>query len=728
MPYDSPLPILNILRIDEGSMTLQELMVFCITLSKKVESLETDLKQTKLTYGAAYIKLIKKVKKLENKVKSIQARRRARIIICNDEDDLEDPSKQGRKIAKIDQDSAISLVQHDAEIQERHVRNSVFSEVTIIIDLRALVQIVNFNVIYKHEHVEFDFDLDTAKDVSTAKPVSTAGAAVTTDSATAVSTASPTRRVSTVDDITMAETLVYIRKSAAKYKGKGKMDESETVQTKTKLQQEQERLGFEAAVRLQDELKEEERKRIAMRLQVEEKEMYSEAEQARMLVELINQRKRYFATQRAEERKNKPPTQAQQRTYMSNYIKHMGGYTLQQLRGYSFDEIKTLFETTMRRVNTFVSIESEVDKAVPKLATRSSKRAAEEELDQESFKRQKTGESSELAKEPRDKEADELSQEELQQMMIIVPEQGMNALGSIGRSSELEIILRKPKRKDTHVPQPSDPTDNIADEAVYKELGDSLVRAATIVSSLEAEQDIGNIIRPNPRQHLMNLVPKELIQVLDLEKTKTTQHNEIASLKRRVKKFEKKNRSRTHRRKRLYKVVLTTKVESFDNEESLGEDAPKQGRIDAIDVDEEITMDSVHDVNVYVDSVVGDIVSAATTVSTATTAAIIKTVDDITLAQALKEMKSTKPKKKGVVIQELGESTTTISLQLSSQQSKDKGKSLLIEPVKPMKKKDQIRLDEETTLDLQAKFNEEERLAREKTKKEEEANIALIET
>ncbi|GJR60874.1 hypothetical protein Tco_1503036 [Tanacetum coccineum] len=80
----------------------------------------------------------------------------------------------------------------------------------------------------------------------------------------------------------------------------------------------------------------------------------------------------------------------------------------------------------MRKVNTFVPIESEVDRAVPELATGSSKRAAEEELDQESSKRQKTGESSKLAEEPRDKEANELSQEELQQMMIIVPEQGMN--------------------------------------------------------------------------------------------------------------------------------------------------------------------------------------------------------------------------------------------------------------------------------------------------------------
>ncbi|GJU28223.1 hypothetical protein Tco_1166844 [Tanacetum coccineum] len=393
MPHDSPLPRVNTLGSDEGSMTLQELMVLCTTLSKKVESLETDLQQTKLTYGAAYTKLIKKVKKLENKVKSSQARRRARIIVSDDEDDLEDPSKQGRKIAEIDQDPAISLVQHDAEIQGRH----------------------------EHD-MEFDFDLDAAKDVSTAekdvstaKPVSTAGAAVTTASVAAVSTASPTRRVSTADDITMAETLVYIRKSAAKDKGKGKMDESEPVQTKTKLQQEQERLGYEAAVRLQAELEEEERQRIArvheaassfnveewediqarveadeelaQRLQAEEREMYTEAEQARMLVELINQRKRYFAAQKAKERRNKPPIQAQQRTYMSNYIKHMGGYTLQQLRGYSFDEIKNLFKTIMRRVHTFVPIESEIERVIPELAAESLKRDAEEELDQESSKR-----------------------------------------------------------------------------------------------------------------------------------------------------------------------------------------------------------------------------------------------------------------------------------------------------------------------------------------------------
>ncbi|GJW28524.1 hypothetical protein Tco_0045399 [Tanacetum coccineum] len=173
MPQDSPLPRVNILGSDKGSMTLQELTVLCITLPKKVESLETDLKQTKLTYGDAYTKLIKKVKKLENQVKSSQARRRAKIVLSNDEEYLKDPSKQGRKIAKIDQDPAISLVQHDAEIQGRQ----------------------------EHD-MEFEFDLDAAKEVSTveedintAKPVSIAGAAVTTASV-AVTTAA----VSTAKD------------------------------------------------------------------------------------------------------------------------------------------------------------------------------------------------------------------------------------------------------------------------------------------------------------------------------------------------------------------------------------------------------------------------------------------------------------------------------------------------------------------------------------------------
>ncbi|GKB26046.1 hypothetical protein Tco_0865447 [Tanacetum coccineum] len=60
IPHDSPFLRFHSLGSDEGNMTLHELMVLCTTLSNKVESLESDLKQTKLTYGAAYTKLIMK--------------------------------------------------------------------------------------------------------------------------------------------------------------------------------------------------------------------------------------------------------------------------------------------------------------------------------------------------------------------------------------------------------------------------------------------------------------------------------------------------------------------------------------------------------------------------------------------------------------------------------------------------------------------------------------------
>ncbi|GJW83989.1 hypothetical protein Tco_0157134 [Tanacetum coccineum] len=111
---------------------------------------------------------------------------------------------------------------------------------------------------------------------------------------------------------------------------------------------------------------------------------------------------------------NKPMTQAQQRTYMCNYIKHIGSHTLQQLKKLSFDEVKELFETIMKRVNTFTPMES--DDTVPKVVAGSSKIDVEQELNQESSKRQKIGESSKPAEELKD----ELSQEQLQQLMIII--------------------------------------------------------------------------------------------------------------------------------------------------------------------------------------------------------------------------------------------------------------------------------------------------------------------
>nr|GEU94728.1 hypothetical protein [Tanacetum cinerariifolium] len=234
---------------------------------------------------------------------------------------------------------------------------------------------------------------------------------------------------------------------------------------------------------------------------------------------------------------------------------------------------------------------------------------------------------------------------------------------------------------------------NVVDEAVHEELGDSLVRAATTASSLEAVQDSDEEIT------LVNVqddVDKEMfnVNVLDDDEVFVAEQEVIEDVNDRVNVVEE-----------VVKVFNTAKL-----------------------IIDDAQVSAVGDI-VSTASIPVSAASAAMTVSAAIiTISTITIFGDITLAQALEKLKSTKPKEKGIDIQELGKSTPTKSLQ----QSQDKGKGILIEPViepvKPMKRKDQIRLDKKAALKLQAAFNEEERLVREKAKKVEETNIALIET
>ncbi|GJW42212.1 hypothetical protein Tco_0071011 [Tanacetum coccineum] len=321
---------------------------------------------------------------------------------------------------------------------------------------------------------------------------------------------------------------------------------------------------------------------------------------------------------------------------------------------------------------------------------------------------------------------------------------------------------RKSKRKDIEVPQPSGPTDNVTDEDVYEEMDDSLEMAATTATSLDAEQDRGNINKTQSKATLNepsslgtssgntlqsgedSLKLKELMElctnlqnrVIDLEKTKTSQAQEITSLKRRVKRLEKKGGSRTHGLKRLYKVGLSRRVDSFDEEGLSEEDASKHERIADIDANAGINLVSTHfdvDIDMFgVHDLVGDevvvksevVVKVASTipVSATTTTTIVITDDEITLAKTLVELKSAK----------LPTTTAATTITAASTRPKakgivkvqDKGKGIMVEEPLKMKKKDQISFDEQEAIRLQAKFFDEEvRLAREKAKKEEEANI-----
>ncbi|GJR96131.1 hypothetical protein Tco_0268305 [Tanacetum coccineum] len=246
-------------------------------------------------------------------------------------------------------------------------------------------------------------------------------------------------------------------------------------------------------------------------------------------------------------------------------------------------------------------------------------------------------------------------------------------------------------------------------------------------------------------EELMALCTNLQNKVLDLEHTKTTQALEIDNLKRRVKKLEKKQRSRTHGLRRLYKVGQSARVVSSKDEGLGEEDVSKQGRkIHDIEADENITPENVHDEDMFDTGVFNDeevftghdmaekevstadpvttagevVTTANVEVSTASpTVATITTVE-LTLAQSLAELKSTRPKTKGVVMQEPSETTTTtITIP-----SKDKDKGIMVEEPLKMKKKDQVLFVEQEAIRLQAQFDKEERIAREK----EEDNAALI--
>nr|GFC18668.1 hypothetical protein [Tanacetum cinerariifolium] len=93
-----------------------------------------------------------------------------------------------------------------------------------------------------------------------------------------------------------------------------------------------------------------------------------------------------------------------------------------------------------------------------------------------------------------------------------------------------------------------------------------------------------------------------------------------------------------------------------------------------------------------------------------TTAAITPTIsiDEATLAQALAKLKHAKPKAKAkrIVFHKPEESTITTPT-IPKSKSHNKGKAKMIEEHVKLKKKDQIQLDKEVALKLQAELQAE---------------------
>nr|GEU42698.1 hypothetical protein [Tanacetum cinerariifolium] len=258
---------------------------------------------------------------------------------------------------------------------------------------------------------------------------------------------------------------------------------------------------------------------------------------------------------------------------------------------------------------------------------------------------------------------------------------------------------KKSKKRITEVPQLSYSTHDVAVKHVTTTSNDSLLSGEDRLKLTK----------------LMELCTQLQSRVLALETTKANQASDIRSLKRRVKKLEEKANKKTHKLKRLYKIGSSTRVESF-------EDASLDMFDTSIFDDEEVVFENkVSTANPV--PTVGEVV---------TTASVEVSIADIkTLSKALIDIKTSKHKAKGIVIKEPSEIPSPTPKDTSQQPSKakDKDKSKMIEHEKPLKRKEQIMIDEEVARNFkapkQAELEEKERLARQK---EEEANIALIDS
>ncbi|GKB30366.1 hypothetical protein Tco_0869767, partial [Tanacetum coccineum] len=308
-PSKSPIHAVHSHGSDEGRLKLNELIDLVTKLFDRIGVLEDDLKTAKQTHSSAFTKLILRVKKLEDQVKIGKARRRAKIVHSDDKDIADDSSKQGRILS-------------DAEVQEKASNETepVIQDVTPT------------KVIQDQESSE-----------KGSAEVSTAGAkkGTASEEVPIVSTAE-------VNLSTAGGTVTYSRRSEEqrkrKDKGKAIMTESEP-KKKSKKELEQERLSFAKAIRLEEQMNEEQRAQIARDEEIARQ--WDEEERQRAMSEAKTSKKIDWndpSVIRYHTLKMKPKTVAQARRNMIKYLKNQGNYKISDFKGMSYNEIRPIFE------------------------------------------------------------------------------------------------------------------------------------------------------------------------------------------------------------------------------------------------------------------------------------------------------------------------------------------------------------------------------------------------
>ncbi|GKB78663.1 hypothetical protein Tco_0945558, partial [Tanacetum coccineum] len=310
--------------------------------------------------------------------------------------DHEDASEQGRSIEDIDKDADVSLVD---DTQERSDDAEMFDTNDLHGDEVNIDMLVEITL------------AQTLIQIKATKPK------VVTTIATTTTTTRPKARGVVVQEPSKFRTPQESQPSMIKDKGKAIMIEPEVPLKRKDQVALDEDLARNLQAQLEAKLIEEERIarkqeeeanialiescyntqamieadfELAQSLQTKEQGEITIKERSRLFVELMIKRKKHFAMLRAEEKRRKPPTKAQKRNLMSIYLKNIGGYKHNQLKSKSYKEIHKLFDNEMRRVNTFIPMDSEVVKS--KKGTEESSKGTEDELESDKSKKAKSSE------------------------------------------------------------------------------------------------------------------------------------------------------------------------------------------------------------------------------------------------------------------------------------------------------------------------------------------------
>ncbi|GKB71844.1 hypothetical protein Tco_0933256 [Tanacetum coccineum] len=214
------------------------------------------------------------------------------------------------------------------------------------------------------------------------------------------------------------------------------------------------------------------------------------------------------------------------------------------------------------------------------------------------------------------------------------------------------------------------------------EVGDSLERAATTTSSLEAEQGASSSSDPRRQDTMGDTIARtrfENVSKISYDSPLGGVNIPRSDEDRDYKPEKEGQEARTKRKVKNSRVEKGRNIAEIDADVDISlvhEDAGIQERFD----DEDITADLVTTTGEVVTTASVDIstTSVPITVSTATptTPPTITTKDDMTLAETLMEIKSAKPKAIGVVMQEPSEipriSAAQQQIQEKAQVSRDK--------------------------------------------------------